>query len=380
MLNACSTGQGRVRPESTDETSYFSILRSPRPRGRSMTSDNRTLVVQPLPGIGDMIWHLPHLHALASDSRDGKVSVLTKPRSRADLLLRADPTIDQVIWLERNPGKHDSPLGFLRLVRLLRSGNYERVWILHDSSRYHWAALFAGIPQRFGYGKGLQRFLQNSGVRLPKVAPHHPIAKADLLLDLHALPRTESEPKLHADPQLLETVARRYAHVPRPWMAFGIGSSEVWKQWGQERFAELARTLRENHDLSILVIGGPAETVMAEWIVEQAGSVGNRVYSAANLPIDETAALLSHCALYVGNDTGFLNMAAALGVHSFGLFGGSPPLRHSEHIHVILADHGRESGYGGNDMADISVAAVSQRVHAFLAAQAESPGTSPGAP
>ena len=344
----------------------------------------RTLVIQPLPGIGDMVWHLPHLHTLARDSRDGRVSVLTKPRSRADLLLRVDPDIDRVVWLERNRGKHDGPLGFLRLVKLLRSGNYERVWILHDSSRYHWAALFAGIPQRFGYGKGLQRFLQNSGIRLPKDAPRHPIDKADLLLELHALPRAESEPKLHADPALIADMGKRFAHVPRPWVALGIGSSEPCKQWGQERFAALARELRRHHDVSVLVIGGPAETVMAEWIVEQAGSTANRVHGAANLPIDETAALLASCALYVGNDTGFLNMAAALGVYSFGLFGGSPPLRHSEHIHVILADHGRESNYGSADMADISVATVMARLQTFLdadgPAQELSPGTSPGAP
>lgn len=342
-----------------------------------------TLVIQPLPGIGDMVWHLPHLHALAQDSRDGQVSVLTKPRSRADLLLRADPAIDQVLWLERNPGKHDGFIGFWRLVRLLRQGNYERVWILHDSSRYHWAALLAGIPQRFGYGKGVQRYLQNSGIRLPKNAPKHPIEKADLLIELHALPRTESEPRLCADPELVAAVRQRFSHVPKPWVALGVGSSEPVKQWGQERFAALARELRKAHDVSIVVVGGTAESVMVEWILEQSGSSGNRVFSAAGLPIDETAALLSLCALYVGNDTGFLNMSAALGVHAFGLFGGSPRLRHSEHIHAIVAEHGREPDYGSPHMADISVDRVMARIAPFLSTartQDSSLGSPSGAP
>ncbi len=353
------------------------------PTTESRASPTKTLVIQPLPGIGDMVWHLPHLHALAQDSRDGQVSVLTKPRSRADLLLRADPAIDQVLWLERNPGKHDGLLGFLRLVKLLRSGNYERVWILHDSSRYHWAALMAGIPQRFGYGKGLQRFLQNSGIRLPKKSPRHPIEKADLLIELHALPRTESEPRLCADPELVAAIGQRFAHVPKPWVALGIGSSEPIKQWGQERFSELTRQIRKSHDVSIVIVGGAAESVMTEWIVEQAGSTAHRVYSGTGLPIDETAALLSMCALYVGNDTGFLNIAAAVGVHAFGLFGGSPPLRHSEHIHVVLADHGRESDYGSRDMAEISVGNVMTRIEPFLAGepvQSRAPGSFPGAP
>ncbi|HNW77889.1 MAG TPA: hypothetical protein PKH28_03180, partial [Candidatus Competibacteraceae bacterium] len=60
-----------------------------------------TLVVQPLPGIGDMVWHLPHLHAIAATARDGRVDVLTKPRSQADRLLGADPAIGRILWLDR---------------------------------------------------------------------------------------------------------------------------------------------------------------------------------------------------------------------------------------------------------------------------------------
>ena len=48
--------------------------------------------------------------------------------------------------------------------------------------------------------------------------------------------------------------------------------------------------------------------------------------------------LLAECTLYAGNDTGYLNMAAALSVPAVGLFGGSPPLRHSPFIHCVLPE------------------------------------------
>ena len=32
----------------------------------------RTLIVQPLPGIGDMVWHLPHIHAIAATTAGGR--------------------------------------------------------------------------------------------------------------------------------------------------------------------------------------------------------------------------------------------------------------------------------------------------------------------
>ena len=46
-------------------------------------------VVQPLPGIGDMVWHLPHLRAIAAHA-GAPVTLIAKPRSLADQLLTGD--------------------------------------------------------------------------------------------------------------------------------------------------------------------------------------------------------------------------------------------------------------------------------------------------
>ena len=80
-----------------------------------------TLVIQPLPGIGDMVWHLPHLDAIARTCPDGRVTVLTKRRSRADELFAGSATVSRVLWLERAQtgdaaGRHDGPLGAWRLA------------------------------------------------------------------------------------------------------------------------------------------------------------------------------------------------------------------------------------------------------------------------
>src|SRR5215469_1412790 len=85
----------------------------------------RVVVIQPLPGIGDMVWHLPHIHALSRHFAT-PVSLLTKPRSRADELFVADATVADVTWADRNPegrrGEHDGPGGFWRLVQAYARG------------------------------------------------------------------------------------------------------------------------------------------------------------------------------------------------------------------------------------------------------------------
>ena len=112
-------------------------------------------VIQPLPGIGDMVWHLPHIRAIAAHAGQ-PVTVLSKPRSLADQLLFNEPAVARVDWLDRNPtgrrGIHDGFGGFGRLVRMLRAGAFGTVILLHHSDLLAAATWLAGIPDRRGYG------------------------------------------------------------------------------------------------------------------------------------------------------------------------------------------------------------------------------------
>ena len=326
----------------------------------------RTLVVQPLPGIGDMIWHLPHLHAIAATTLTGRVDVLTKPRSQADRLLCADPQIEHILWLERETGGHAGARGLLRLAALLRREHYQRVWVLHGSARYALAARLAGIPERIGYGIGLQALLLSAPLRLPSALRHaHPIRRADALLDALAIPRPEAEPRLRVAAAAEQAITERFAAWPLPWIALGIGSSEPRKQWGAARFAQLALALHQRQAGSIFIVGGPAERALAHEILHEVRDQGGSAADAVSLPLEQTAALLARCRAYIGNDTGALNMAAALQVPALGLFGGSPPLTHSSLIQVILPDESRGNDGSVRNMAGISVEAVLQRARAL---------------
>ncbi|MGR6034170.1 MAG: glycosyltransferase family 9 protein [Candidatus Nitrosoglobus sp.] len=298
------------------------------------------LIIQPLPGIGDMIWHLPIIHAIAAASPEGHVTVLTKPRSQADHLLKADHSIHQVLWLERNPGQHDGLLGIGRLARLLRQQHFRQVWILHGSPRYALACWLAGIPERIGYGRGLQKYFLNHPVKLPSAETHgHPLALTARLLKLSHIPPVEEEPQLAIDPAAQQAVIARYQRFPQPWIAMGIGSSELYKQWGESNFIQLVERLRKDMG-SVLVIGGAEEQAMGQRICAQVNKLGVPVGEALALPLEQIAALLAMCTAYIGNDTGVLNMAAAVRTPAWGLFGASPPLRHSRYIHCLTPPRG----------------------------------------
>lgn len=337
----------------------------------------RTLVIQPLPGIGDMVWHLPHLHAIAATAPQGKVTVLTKPRSLANRLLLADDSVEEVLWLKRKPGEHDGVVGLFRLAAELRRRRFTSAWILHASARYAMATWLAGIPHRIGYGVGWQRVFLNESTPLPdKCRRDHPIDKATRLLRLCGLSHIEDEPRLAVSAAADADVRALYRDAALPWLALGLGSSEPFKQWGAANFAMLAQRLAAASAGTLFLIGGPGERAIADETLALMGAP-SRAHArlAVGLPLEQTVALLARCRLYVGNDTGVLNIAAATGVDALGLFGSSPPLLHSRHIHALMPDDGRVPSINSRNMAGISVERVAREVLHYLASDPPQPAT-----
>lgn len=301
-------------------------------------------VVQPLPGIGDMIWHLPHIRALAA-AAGAPVTLFAKPRSAADQIFAGEATLRDIVWLDRNPngrrGRHDGAAGFHRLVLALRRRRFAAVVILHHSRTLAAAAWLAGIPARFGYGSGAQRWLLNRGPFLtPAEARLHPFDQASAWLRRAEIAQAEAEPELKVPLAARAAVRARLGTDSRRLVAIGVGSSEPYKQWGAARFAALADRLLAAGWERLVLVGGSAEAALIADVLRRLGPREPAVLTAIGWELREVAALFAEARFYVGNDTGVLNLAAAVGIPSFGLFGGWPPLRHSRRIVPILPPDG----------------------------------------
>lgn len=306
---------------------------------------HRLLVVQPLPGIGDMVWHLPHIRALARHA-GGPVTLVAKPRSRADEIFAAEDTVREIIWVDRNPkgasGAHDWPLGLWRLIRALRVGRFDAAVLLHHSPSLAFATLAAGIPLRQGYGIGVQRWFLNRGPYLAQALwrQHRPLQRATLFLEAANIAMDEAEQYLPIAPAARLAVQQRLREVKRPFVVLGIGSSEPTRQWGAPRFAALARVLIDAGWPGLALVGGPGEETLRREICAALANDAARVVPALGWHLAETAALLAAASFYVGNDTGVMNMAAAVGTRAYALFGTTPALHHSSQIVPILSPPG----------------------------------------
>ena len=98
----------------------------------------------------------------------------------------------------------------------------------------------------------------------------------------------------------------------------GFGPSSKWpsKVWPEERFAELGSRLIKFAEVFPIVFGGLEDRALGERLIQTWGRGAN---AAGALSVRAAAAALKHCDAYVGNDTGTMHLAAAIGTRCVGI-------------------------------------------------------------
>jgi heptosyltransferase-3 len=112
-----------------------------------------------------------------------------------------------------------------------------------------------------------------------------------------------------------------------PILAIGPAANWRGKQWRAERFAELAQRLTAVEGplagARVAVMAASHERRQAEPLLE-AIPRQRQIDLVGKVDLLAAVAILRRCALFIGNDTGLMHMAAAAGTPTLGLFGPSP--------------------------------------------------------
>ncbi len=299
-------------------------------------------VIQVKRGIGDVIWHLPFVRAIAAAAPGGQVTFLAPPSSGARELLAAEPCIAETIYFEHSGSELRRALNLVRLVALLRQRHFRTLWILDRTTRPAFAAFLAGIPERIGVGLTRQRwFITNPGIDQSHFHDH-PIGWLIALMAATNVPLPTTEPNLRVLTATLAALGAKYADCPRPWSMVGLGGSHPTRDWPDDRWASLIAGMRARSAGTVFIVGGPESAARAQRLT--APGTGARAVNVCGLKLAETAALLHHADLFIGTDSGPMNIAAAVGTPAFALFGINPVLTYSKFIHPIVPEGGPAPG------------------------------------
>ncbi len=112
------------------------------------------LVYAPDRGIGDLMWHLPTIRAIAATTPEGKVVLVARPSSRAGEVLAVEPSVERVVFAPHYKDRLKGVREVIDFWRICRRETPRAVWILEKIGRPAMAAALAGVPERRGFGLG----------------------------------------------------------------------------------------------------------------------------------------------------------------------------------------------------------------------------------
>jgi heptosyltransferase-2 len=294
------------------------------------------LLVRATNWVGDAVMCIPALAAVRARWPQAQIAILA--RRWVAGLYHGQGLADRIMVIER-PGKHSGFAGVERLAAELRAERFDTALLLQNAFEAAWLARRAGIPERIGYARDGRGWLLTQPVPVPQpgeIPPHEAnyylelLRRAGWLAQLPAI----GEVPLRVEPAAVEraesTLREAGARGGSLRVAFAPGAAYgSAKCWPTERYAALADRLIADADADVILFGAPAERAVCERI---ARSMKHRaVMLAGQTGIDELPALLARCRLFIGNDSGAMHVAAAVGLPVVAVFGptdarGTAPL------------------------------------------------------
>ncbi len=194
----------------------------------------------------------------------------------------------------------------------LRKQKFDLCVVLNPTKEAHIACFFAGIPLRVGYDRKWGFLLTHKLKDTKSQVNRHEV---DCNLELVSLIGAKTQNKEIASSGLRLPRNDKYEFLAGA-IAIHPFTSDPVKQWPLERFEELALRIRQELNLTVIMIG------LSIGDFNLKGDVINMV-NKTTLP--ELAVLLKRCSLLVSGDSGPVHLAAAVGTPVIALFRNDLP-------------------------------------------------------
>lgn len=282
---------------------------------------NNLLVVK-LRYLGDVLLATPALNAIKTAWPAARLTMLVNRGTEE--VVKGNPNVDDVLVLDRGP-----LLSQFRFALALRRPRYDAVVDLTDGDRAAFLSWMSRAPVRIGFNQeGRWRGICYTSVVRPGPEVVHRTDRDCAALAPLGLREKPGPPRLCIDRQDHEAADKLLKRIgvdeTRPFAVLQPGARYWFKAWPPERFAQLADYLAETYGHQVLIGGSGQERQLAEAIRDMTKS--RPAVVAGETSVKQLAAVLKRAVLFVGNDTGAMHIAAAMGTPVVALFGPSNPL------------------------------------------------------
>jgi ADP-heptose:LPS heptosyltransferase len=287
--------------------------------------ESLTILVVEYWNLGDFVMITPFLKNLRLHFPKAHIVLLASPRTIP--LAEGQGFIDEVIpvtvpWVPHMSRwkKYFSRdwIGLFQCVRMLRKRRFDLGFTARADVRENFIMWAGGIKRRVGYGFAYGGKLLTDIVP-PDLSRSHYSERWLHLLEHLNKPILDRRPELRLRTEHRELARRRLAEmgIENGDVLVGIhaGARNEVRQWGNQRFLEVAKRLRTKFPVKIVWF----QDASAEQTPTVEGLIPLR------LPLQEFLAILAECRVLVCNDTGPMHMASGLSVPVVAVFGPTQP-------------------------------------------------------
>ncbi len=269
-------------------------------------NNSRRILVIKLGALGDIIQALGPMSAIRKHHRNDHVSLMTTQAFCE--FLEAANVADEII-IDNRPGSFDL-IGWLKLRRTIRNGQYKRVYDLQTSSRTNrYARLFwpGPYPEWSGIAKGSSHPHTN-----PERNNMHTIERQAEQLKAAGIQKVPSPD--------LTPFKRDISHLNLPssycMIAPGGAQHRPDKRWSAARYHEVVQRLDQSSVTPVLC-GGPEEAELCAQIAQGCQNTRN---IAGQTSLIELVNVATGAQFALGNDNGPMHIAAAANTKAIVLY------------------------------------------------------------
>jgi ADP-heptose:LPS heptosyltransferase/GT2 family glycosyltransferase len=296
--------------------------------------DVRRILAVKVDDVGDFVAALPAIRRLKAHFPQARITVLANPAARRFAAL--DPAIEDSIDFDFIHGRYATgrreadPEELASLAARLAPFAFDLAIDLHKRPDTRPLLRCSGAPILAGFDY-LGRFpwldvaLEWEGDR--RLQPKRATVGDDLLHLVDAVATAAQDDRtgirpgavaaLRASPGVPED-ARKFL-AANTVVCVQAGAASPIKQWPVGHFAALIDLLISRNQVGVVLVGGPEEAELSARLLA-AVAHGDRVLSlVGTLAPEFVPSVIAGCALFVGNDGGLLQVAAALGIPTVGV-------------------------------------------------------------
>ncbi len=287
----------------------------------------RVLFVKPC-CLGDVLLATPVLEAVACAWPGAKIGWAIDRHSRD--AVAGHPAVDELLDASHCIRGDFRPACYLGLVRRIRARAYDTAFVPDRSPLMALVPLLGGVPVRIGLDSGGRGWAHT--VRVPAVADRH---EAQLYLDLVRAIGLETPvvgPVFRIGARARTDAKGALGKLQPPLVAMHPGGGVnpgmrlPEKRWPAARFGELCDAVADQMGARTVLVGGEGDRELAAAVAAAART--KPLDLTGRLTLEQTAAVIELCELYVGNDTGVTHLAGAVGTPVVAIFGPTDPERY----------------------------------------------------